>query len=478
MVVSRKNHNPSIARRILRDLKRGESPEKLIPIVKEISDPYYAALGLTYIISTELLERRKSEKLLKQVFSKVDKVEQSWRRLELLGEISKRLKNINDSKLQEIQYKQILKLSMSEKKEKVKDFFVKNVKNFPPTLLESLLTNSLKIKGYEFESSKAVIRQWANNAPIENLITVLSTQKGDIRIKLLGYLHFQLNKSKISIDQSPLEIALKYVDSEEMLRYLVRVCSKPADLDLVELHLSKKTTEEAIPISIALIARADRKGWNQQAHQFADNTETLIDSISDSEIQNKFKSKLQITTDRLKGERILKSPEPKNPMVQISDSGKHTLGLYNTYGGNWNHPHYKAVFKAANLCSAFDLNMALIGFPEIKPERLVNEIKKEMRLPNEGYLSQLLSKNRVRFFEKDIDESWAGSKIVTTANPESTKLQIPEGKICMVMGLGPKGLPKSYMKKSKNHFEITGLDIAFETGTAMGAIAGHLYSMQ
>jgi hypothetical protein len=165
-------------------------------------------------------------------------------------------------------------------------------------------------------------------------------------------------------------------------------------------------------------------------------------------------------------------------MVQISDSGKHTLGLYNTYGGNWNHPHYKAVFKAANLCSAFDLNMALIGFPEIDYERLVNEIKKEMRLPNEGYLSQLLSKNRVRFFEKDIDESWSGSKIVTTANPESTKLQIPEGKICMVMGLGPKGLPKSYMKKSKNHFEITGLDIAFETGTAMGAIAGHLYSMQ
>jgi hypothetical protein len=477
MVVSRKNHNPSIARRILRDLKRGESPEKLIPIVKEISDPYYAALGLTYITSTELLERRKSEKLLKQVFSKVDKVEQSWRRLELLGEISKRLKNINDSKLQEIQYKQILKLSMSEKKEKVKDFFVKNVKNFPPTLLESLLTNSLKIKGYEFESSKAVIRQWANNAPIENLITVLSTQKGDIRIKLLGYLHFQLNKSKIPIDQSPLEIALKYVDSEEMLRYLVRVCSKPADLDLVELHLSKKTTEEAVPISIALIARADRKGWNQQAHQLADNTETLIDSISDSEIQNKFKSKLQITTDRLKGERILKSPEPKNPMVQISDSGKHTLGLYNTYGGNWNHPHYKAVFKAANLCSAFDLNLALIDFPEIEPDYLVSEIKKEMRLANDGYLSQLLSNNRVRFFEKDIDESWTGVKVVTTENPDSKKFKRPEGEICMVMGLGPKGLPKSYVSKCKHHFEITGSGVGFETGTAMGAIAGHLSLM-
>ena len=478
MAVSRKNHNPSIARRILRDLKRGESPEKLILIAKEISDPYYAALGLTYIASVGSLETIKSEKLLKLVFSKVDKVEQSWRRLELLGEISKRLKNLQNGKLKDIQYKQILRLLMSEKKEKVKDFFVKNSKNFPPAVIESLLTSSLKLKGYEFESSKAVIRHWVNSKPVENLIKILSKENGDLRIKLLGYLHLQLNKSKISIDQSPLEIALKYVDSEEMLRYLVRVCSKPADLDLVELHLSKKTAEEAIPISIALIARADRKGWNQQAHQFATNTEKLVESFSDSDLKSKFKSKLQITTDRLKGEIIPTASLPKKPMVPISKSGKHTLGLYNTYGGNWNHPHYKAVFKAANLCSAFDLNMALIGFPEIKPERLVNEIKKEMRLPNEGYLSQLLSNKRVRFFDNDIDESWAGSKIVTTANPDSNKLKKPEGKLCMIMGLGPKGLPKSYINNSDNHFEITGSEVAFETGTAMGAIAGHLHLMQ
>ena len=291
-----------------------------------------------------------------------------------MGEISKRLKNLQNGKLKDTQYKHILRLSLSEKKEKVKDFFVKNSKNFPSAVIESLLTSSLKLKGYEFESSKAVIRHWINHKSVNNLIKILSAENGELRIKLLGYLHLQLNKSKKSIDQSPLEIALKYVDSEEMLRYLVRVCSKPTDLDLVELNLSKKTTAEAIPISIALIASADRKGWNQQAHQFADSTETLINSISDSDLKSKFKSKLKITTDRLKGERIPKPSEPKKPMVPISDSGKHTLGLYNTYGGNWNHPHYKAGFKAANLCSAFDLNMALIGFPEIKPERLVNEI--------------------------------------------------------------------------------------------------------
>ena len=71
-----KNHNPSIARRILRDLKRGESPEKLIPEIKQISDPYYKALALVYISSIGFLDGKKSANLLKQAFSNVENVEQ------------------------------------------------------------------------------------------------------------------------------------------------------------------------------------------------------------------------------------------------------------------------------------------------------------------------------------------------------------------------------------------------------------------
>ena len=48
----------------------------------------------------------------------------------------------------------------------------------------------------------------------------------------------------------------------------------------------------------------------------------------------------------------------------------------------------------------------------------------------------------------------------------------------MIMGLGPKGLPKSYVNNCEHHFEITGSGIGFATGTAMGAIAGHLQFMQ
>ena len=113
--MGRKNHNPSIARRIQQDLKKGASPEQLIPIAKSITDSYYVSLSLTYIASSNSLKSSKSEKLFKTVFSQANNVNQSWRRLELLGEISKKMKNIQDVDLKEVQYCQILKLMSSEK---------------------------------------------------------------------------------------------------------------------------------------------------------------------------------------------------------------------------------------------------------------------------------------------------------------------------------------------------------------------------
>ena len=97
-----------------------------------------------------------------------------------------------------------------------------------------------------------------------------------------------------------------------------------------------------------------------------------------------------------------------------------------------------------------------------------------MRLPNEGYTKALFDKNRVQFFKKEINENWSGSVVATTANPDTSKSSLPEGRLCMVMGLGPKGLPKSFVNKTSYHFELTGTNVAFETGTAMGAISAHL----
>ena len=369
-------------------------------------------------------------------------------------------------------FEKVLVLSSKGKEEATKDFVVKYSKNYPDELLETLLYHTINLKQYSFESSKAVIRIWVKRKPVDSLLAQLLVIKSNLRTRLLGYLHFQLSKCKILIKPTALETALQADNSEEMLRYLVRICSSPSDLDLV----ASSVLDQSPAIMLALTARADRKGWAKEARAYASQAQETIDHLPTSNEKEGLLSKLKITLDRLD------APLPEKPIIPLEDSGmvskgKHTLGLLNTYGGKWNHPHFKAIHKAANLCSAFDLDLALIDFPKIESGQLINEVKKEMRLPNEGYLSSLFSNQRVRFFDKDVDESWAGSKVATTANPDANKLELPDGRLCMIMGLGPKGLPKSFLKASDHHFELTGSNIAFETGTAMGSIAGHLYLM-
>ena len=471
-----KNHNPSIARKVLRDIKEGYSPEDLLAEIDRLSDPYYASLSLIYIATSMSTKSPKSKKIFAKAFVSANRVEQSWRRIELLTEISKRLKKIDDGELKNTQYKKIFDIIITEKKKDTNNFLIKNVKNFPIDQLDSILEKTVKLTGYEFDASKAVIRAWIVTTDVNPLISILSKLEGELRIKLLGYLHLQLFKVKTSISPSPLELALESSLSEEMLRYLVRISSTPLDLNLIELKISKQNPEESLPILIAIIAHSDRNKWHTDSQTYVSKAEKTLQTISTSEYKTKLENKLKTAVDRL-SIPTTKQSKPVIPLEDISSKGKHTLGLYNTYGGNWNHPHFKAVFKASNLCSAFDLDLALIGFPEISTNELVKEIKKEMRLSNEGYISELISKDRFRFFDKDIDELWAGSKVVTTANPDTSKLEMPHGKVCMVMGLGPKGLPKSYIENSNYHFEITGKNIAFETGTAMGAIAGNLSLM-
>ncbi|SVD65041.1 uncharacterized protein METZ01_LOCUS417895, partial [marine metagenome] len=134
-----KNHNPSIARKILRDIKAGHSPESLLTEVDRLSDPYYASLGLIYIATSLSTKSLKSKKMFAKAFVNANRVNQSWRRLELLIEISKRLKKIEDGELKNIQYKKIFEIVITEKKKDINNFLIKNVKNFPIEQLDSIL---------------------------------------------------------------------------------------------------------------------------------------------------------------------------------------------------------------------------------------------------------------------------------------------------------------------------------------------------
>ena len=473
--MAKNTHNPSLMRRIRRELKEGQDPEVLLPRAKAISDPYYRSLSL-YLVIPHLNQKSKSCKsAITLANNEIDQVQQPWRRIELLGSITKLLKSFPEIEVKTKSYSMILSKLDSEKKVRTRDFLLNYSKNFPETFLEELLHISNSLEGSEFETGKAIIRHWINlkshSFPVDKLINF----KGQFKTKLLGYLHFQLSKSNKYTDSFILSKAVETVDSQESLKYLVRVCSTISDIELIENYISDFSSEEKIPILLSLISRADRKNFKEKAKEMYIETEEEYENLIDSRNKSKFREKMDLTLKRLEGEQFIKNVKQAEDLHSISSKGKHTLALYNTYGGNWNHPHFKAIFKASNLCAAFDLDLALISFPQITSEKLVKEIQKEMRLPGEGYTKLLFDKKRIQFFEKDVDETWSGIKVATTANPDLSKSSLPDARLCMVMGLGPKGLPKSYISNASYHFEFTGSNTAFETGTAMGAITSHLF---
>ena len=119
-----KNHNPSIARKILRDIKDGYSPEDLLSEIDRLNDPYYASLGLIYIAISMSKKSSKSKKVFAKAFVNANRVDQSWRRIELLTDICKRLKKVDDGELKNTQYKKIFEIIITENKKDINNFFI------------------------------------------------------------------------------------------------------------------------------------------------------------------------------------------------------------------------------------------------------------------------------------------------------------------------------------------------------------------
>ena len=168
--MGRKNHNPSIARKILRNLKEGNNPESLLTLTKSITDPYYTSISFFNLGSFESKNIEKSKTWFNSGFKKVDKVNQAWRRVELLGKISKILKRVESEAIKEKQFALLLSYSSREKTQDSKDFFVQSSKNFPTSMLMQMLQKTVRLKEHEFAASKAIIRSWTNRGKPTALI--------------------------------------------------------------------------------------------------------------------------------------------------------------------------------------------------------------------------------------------------------------------------------------------------------------------
>jgi len=196
------------------------------------------------------------------------------------------------------------------------------------------------------------------------------------------------------------------------------------------------------------------------------------------------------------GDDISNSQITEKP-TQLKPSSRHVLGLYDTYEGGLKPIHIRMVARAAPLCIAYDLDLALFGFPEKDLDKLINKVLADTNIGKGGqYLKDLMQQGRISHIhctqkEPPRKSDWQklGLPAATTSRPSNSKARAlgdalkiakkdhPRERLILIMGLGRKGLPKSLLDSVGHHVELTGSNISLETSTAMGIIAQKLGSL-
>lgn len=171
--------------------------------------------------------------------------------------------------------------------------------------------------------------------------------------------------------------------------------------------------------------------------------------------------------------------------------GRVTVGLYNSYDPRkFREAHRRALARAGGLVKAFDMNLALFGFPfpdDIsKPTDLAEWVAGTTSIGEGGaYFVELASEGRFLSFpypSKGFPPQ-LGEPILTTSKPDESKSITPvevaamvsSGKsVLLLFGLGPHGIPKSSASIPKLNMDVTGGSYSLETCTALGAVIGML----
>jgi len=154
--------------------------------------------------------------------------------------------------------------------------------------------------------------------------------------------------------------------------------------------------------------------------------------------------------------------------------------LVNTYDKLKLHEiHLRTIARAAPLCYAYDLHLALMDFNFWRDEEeMVRQVAEYTTIGEHGrYAIELLKAGKIHLIDKI--PAHFGEIIATTSKPdEKKKISFEEMRnlirrrsATFLIGLGRRGLPKDVMKKAKYHYDVTEKGISLETCSAMGAIA-------
>ena len=173
-------------------------------------------------------------------------------------------------------------------------------------------------------------------------------------------------------------------------------------------------------------------------------------------------------------------------------AGRITIALYNSYDPNkFREPHRRVIARTGDLAMAFDMNLALLGFPipeDVKtPVEIARWVADTTSIGSHGeYFLELAEKGRFNKFPYPTKgfPPQLGEPVLTTSKPDEKKKttvsevaeMVKSGRsILLVFGIGPHGVPKEIAAIPKYHMDVTnGGGYSLETCTALGAVCGAL----
>ncbi len=544
--MSGKEHTPSKYRAIIQESKsgRGKPIEKLVEDARSIPDPYYQALALFGLSADRRTSEALAKTLIKDSIQLSDKEARAWRKAELLTTMCKKAKN-NPASMHDLIRNEVMEKIWNFPKGKGQSDAVIGCAGFLGCpYMHGLLKLAAKNSGFEMETCKPLLRQWAKDCPsfpntsLEDMVKILASMPASLmKVKLHGYLHVQITRSgndDLVVLENALSHAMKLSDDERIqsIKYLADQSSKLEELELIATAI----TELGEPVNEAslfstLAANADKSGHKDLALDWFTTGLDILEEVDDKEKRALARIKLATGLRRLGNQELAdktlekaledaegdekitakvrkaigtpsKDQDPVHQETHISentsqDVKRHTLGLYDTYEGGLKPVHIRMVARAAPLCVAYDLDLALFGFPEKDLPRLIKKVLNDTNIGKGGkYLKDLQKQGRISLIKcsqqvPPSEDDWKdiGLPIATTSRPANNKdtcletalekaiASHPKKHLCMIMGLGKKGLPQSLLNSVDHHMELTGHNIALETATAMGIIAQMLGSL-
>ncbi len=500
------NHPPSAARAILRDARRGAPLTPLRERARKINDPYHAALALLVVSEHRKATSGEARVMATEALHLAAQVPREWQRAELLGELAKRLARWRRPDDREPLWAALHdELAMLAAGEPLVQALEGAARHFPAGAQVKLLELALGNTGHEVASAKPVLRAATTLDAAATMARLRALPPGPA-MRLLGYLHLQLHRAKRLPEPTPLALALERGGGLPELRYLATLVADAGELQALRGAAQRLDGDAQARLLATLGGRAHRIEEPQLALALLLEALEATEGITDARGRDRVRRNIAKGLARLGEEELAAEIEaaeepsgdppaaattapsefeaPEAPVPQ--GRGAHTLALWNTYRGKLKPPHLRAIARAAALCHGFDLDLALVDFPADDLLKLCAAVERDSAAAGARSLGPLMAAGRVRLVAPTRDGvlatpdgDWCGAPVATTAHPAATKRAALDtlarsGRLCLLMGLGPSGLPQRALHAAPHHLELTGRDVSLETATAMGAVAARL----